>query len=379
MIYRSLGKTGVELSQLGFGCMRFPVRDKYDPTTIDENASTEMIDYAIEQGINYFDNAWPYHREKSEEFTGQALKKHRDKIYLASKMPVWLVKEKSDGQKYFDIQRRRLQSDMIDMYLLHSIARRSWQTVKDNDLLRFLDKVKQKGDIRYAGFSYHDELGLFKEVVEAYPWDFCQIQLNYVDTEYQAGIKGLEYAAKKGLGVIIMEPLRGGKLSGRIPEEINNLIRQTAGHLSPTEFALRFLFNRPEISCVLSGMSSIEQVNRNIKFANTDYVNSLHQKDLLVYEKARKVYQSRIKVDCTACEYCTPCPQKIPIPFLLELYNDIFIYNAIDESKRVYRVFVKPESRAKNCTSCMECEEKCPQNIAIAEAMADIERFLGSK
>ncbi len=200
---------------------------------------------------------------------------------------------------------------------------------------------------------------------------------NVDDTEYQAGIEGLEYAARKGMGIIIMEPLRGGRLSRRLPEEIVDLITTADPTITPTAFALRFLFNRPEINCVLSGMTTIEQLEENIKIAGADQVNTLSVKDLLIYEKARKIYRSRIKVNCTGCEYCLPCPQKIPIPFLLELYNNIFVYNALDDSKWVYKVFVKRESRANNCAGCRECDEKCPQKIPVSSIVGDIDRQLG--
>src|SRR4030042_1485963 len=298
MIYRELGRTGVKLSRLGFGCMRFPLRDIYDPTSIDETPSIKLLEHAIEQGINYFDNAWPYHREKSEEFTGRALKTFRDTIYLATKLPVWMVKEKSDAEKYFNEQRKRLQTDVIDMYLLHSMAKRSWQKVKDHDILSFLDRIRSEGKIRYVGFSFHDNVGLFKEIIDAYPWDFCQIQLNYVDTEYQAGVEGLEYASSKGLGIVVMEPLRGGKLSRQLPEGVQQLINKIDPEPTPTEFSLKFLFNRTEINCVLSGMSSMEQLIENIKIASNDHVNTLSQNDLQIYKEARRIYQSRTKINC---------------------------------------------------------------------------------
>lgn len=370
MIYRPFGKTDIKLSQLGFGCMRFPLTNRFEPTKIDEVKATEMIHYAIDHGINFFDNAYPYHREASERFVGKALSGgYREKIFLATKSPMWLVKCKDDMQKYFDEQRKRLQTDMIDMYLLHALGKSSWKTVKECDVFNFLDTMRAAGTIRYAGFSFHDELPLFKEIVDAYPWTCCLIHLNYVDDDFQAGLEGLQYAFSKGLAVIIMEPLRGGKLSNNVPQQVSNIIEKTGRKQTAAEFALRWLLNRPEISCVLSGMSSIEQVKENIAFASEEHVSTIRPEEMKFYTQAKQVYRSRTKVNCTQCGYCLPCPQKIAIPFILELYNDAHMYDALGDSQRMYKVFVAPENRADQCTECGECEEKCPQKITIAECM----------
>jgi predicted aldo/keto reductase-like oxidoreductase len=370
MMYRTFGNTGIKLSQLGFGCMRFPLIDEYNPKIINESKATKILHYAIDNGVNYLDTAYGYHMEMSERLVGKALKHgYRKKIYLATKMPVWLVRNKEDSQKLFNEQLKRLQNDTIDMYLLHALGKKSWQTVQKCNILSFLDKVREAGKIRFAGFSFHDELPLFKEIVDAYTWTFCLIHLNYVDDDYQAGIKGLEYAHEKGLAVVIMEPLRGGKLANNVPKEILDIIEQSGRKQTPAEFAFRWLFNRPEVSCVLSGMNNIEQVKENIKFASEDHVRTLDEQDLIFYAKARDFYRSRTKVNCTQCGYCIPCSQKIPIPFILELYNDAYMYDAFQNSERMYRVLVKPEHRGDQCTTCGECEEKCPQKIPIAECL----------
>ncbi len=378
MIYRQFGKTEIKISQLGFGCMRFPINETHNPKTINESESTRMLHYAIDNGVNYLDTAYPYHMQMSEQFVGKALKGgYRQKVYLATKMPVWLVKRKEDSQKYFDEQLRRLQTGVIDMYLLHALGKNGWKTVQHCDMLSFLDKLLKQGKIRLAGFSYHDEVELFKEIVDAYPWTFCLIHLNYVDDDFQAGIEGLKYAHKKGLAVLIMEPLRGGKLAQKVPPEVLSIIRQSRNKQTPAEFALRWLYNRPEVSCVLSGMSSMEQVKENIEFASEEHVNTLSEEDLVLYAKARQYYRERTKVSCTQCGYCMPCSQNIPIPFILELYNDASIYNAVENSQWMYSVYVKPENRADQCTACGECEEKCPQKIPIAEYMKKAHEVLG--
>jgi hypothetical protein len=377
MIYRPFGKTGVKLSQLGFGCMRFPLTETHDPTKINEAKTTRMLHYAIDNGINYLDTAWPYHRETSEKFVGKALRgEYRQRVYLATKMPMWLIKAKEDSQKYFDEQLKRLQTDTIDMYHLHALSKNSWKTVKEHDVLSFLDKVRGAGMIRFAGFSFHDDLSLFREIADAYPWSFCLIHLNYVDDDYQAGIKGLEYAYKKGMAVVIMEPLRGGKLANNVPNEILNIIKRTGRVQTPAEFALRWLLNRPEVSCVLSGMSSIQQVKENIKFASKEHISTLTPDESRLYAKAKEFYKERTKILCTQCGYCMPCQQKIPISFIMELYNDAYMYNAFDDSQWAYSVFIKPENQADQCTECGECEEKCPQKIPIAETLKQAHKVL---
>jgi len=379
MIYRAFGKAAVKVSQLGFGCMRLPITCTNDPKTIDEPEATRMIRHAIDHGVNYVDTAYGYHMEMSEWIVGKALKDgYREKVYLATKMPVWLVEDEEDPEKHLDEQLKRLQTDTIDMYLLHALGKNSWKTVQNCSILRFLDAALDTGTIRFAGFSFHDELALFKEIVDAYPWTFCLIHLNYVDDHYQAGIEGMEYAHNKGLAVVIMEPLRGGKLANNVPEEVRRIIQRSGRAQTAAEFALRWLFNRPAVSCVLSGMSRMEHVEENIRIASEDHMGTLSEKDMALYAEAKEFYQSRTKVNCTECGYCLPCSQKIPIPFVLELYNDSYMYNALQNSRWMYEVYIKPEQRADQCTACGECEEKCPQKISIAECMKEAHEVLST-
>jgi predicted aldo/keto reductase-like oxidoreductase len=380
MIYRHFGTTGIELSQIGFGAMRFPLTEEYDPTSIDEVKATEMLYYAIDHGMNYVDNAWPYHRETSEKFLGKALRRgYRDKVYLATKMPMWLIKSKEDRQKCFDEQRRRLQSDTIDMYLLHSLGTNSWKTARQYDVLDFLEKMKAQDKIGYIGFSFHDTTDVFKEIVNAYPWTFCLIFLNYVDDEFQAGIAGLEYAHRKGLAVMIMEPLRGGKLCRNAPPEIIRIITETGRTQTAAEFALRWLLDRPDVCCVLSGMTTLDHVKQNVKFASIEHRDTLSHQEKKLYAQAKSFFKARTKVPCTECGYCSVCPQKIPIPYILNLYNDAHMYDAFEQSRWMYRVFIKPENRADNCTACGECEEKCPQNIKIAQVLEKAHQELADR
>jgi predicted aldo/keto reductase-like oxidoreductase len=359
--------------------MRLPLTDPYDPTAIDENKAQEMIYYAIDNGVNFFDTAWPYHRETSEGFLGKILSSgYRDRVYVSTKMPVWRIEKKEDAQKYFDEQRKRLCTDHIDMYHLHALGRESWKTVKQHDVLSSLDKLKNTGKILYAGFSFHDELPLFKEIIDAYPWAFCLIHLNYVDDDYQAGLEGLKYAHEKGIAVLIMEPLRGGKLANNVPGQILSIIKGAGRDQTPAQFALRWLFNQPEVSCVLSGMTTLEQVRANIEFSSRDHIDTIRKDEIKQYAAASEFYQKRTKVNCTQCGYCMPCTQKIPIQFILELYNDAYMYDAFEESRRAYSVFIDPQARAHNCIECRECEEKCPQKIPIAETLKHAHAVLTS-
>jgi hypothetical protein len=355
--------------------MRFPLRDENDFTTIDEKLTGRMITRAIDGGINYLDTAYGYHRGASETYLGRVLSNGlRNKVMFATKSPVWLMKNRDDAMKFLDEQLVRLKTDTVDFYLLHGLNQKSWNTVKEYGVLEFLDRARGAGKIRWPGFSFHDELSLFRDIVDAYPWTMCQIHLNYVDDDVQAGIEGMDYAHKKGLGVVVMEPLRGGKLVRNVPQEVTEIINRTG--LNPTQFALRFLFNRSETSCVLSGMSSIEQVEENLRIVDQEQAGILGAEDLAGYAVAKAIYKSRTVVPCTACGYCLPCPQNLPIPFILELYNDVYMYDALNESRGAYGAFLTAEHRADKCTSCGECGPKCPQKIKVCDTLAAAHKVL---
>ena len=377
MVYRRLGTSGLEVSQLGFGCMRFPLKDENDFSSIDEMLAGHMLRYAIDRGVNYLDTAYNYHRGASETFLGKIIPGGvREKILLATKMPVWLVKSATDPGRLLDEQLTRLRTDRIDLYLLHGLNRGYWDTVKKFELLNFLSRMIAAGKIRYAGFSFHDDIALFREIIDSYHWILAQIHLNYVDNDIQAGLDGLAYAASRGIGVVIMEPLRGGKLVRNPPPDVQTIIDRTVPAITPAEYAFRYLWHRPEVSTVLCGMNTIEQVDENIRCAERDHIGTLTDQDLEDYRSAKEIYKSKVVVGCTACGYCLPCAQKIPISFILEIYNDAFMYNALAESRGAYRSFLSPERRADKCTACGECEAKCPQGIPIAETLAEAHKAL---
>lgn len=367
MIYRKFIKGDILISQLGFGAMRFPtIQNEKD---IDIKKTYEMLDYAIENGVNYIDTAYPYHNGMSEVILGDYFEKRgiREKIYLATKMPVWKIEKWDDFDFYLNIQLNRLKTDYIDFYLLHSLWKGSWDRVKNMGVLDWLERKKKEGKIRFFGFSFHDEFDDFKEIIDFYDWDFCQIQLNYMDINYQAGEKGLSYAFDKGIQVVIMEPVKGGKLAS-LPQSVLKVFESSRVNRTPVEWALSFLFNKKEILVCLSGMSSIEQVKENISIASKYYVGSLSEEDLNIIKKARNEWLNIRTIYCTKCKYCLPCPYGVNIPENFEIYNNFIMYGYLQEALWEYE-YLKEEERASNCKECGECEEKCPQNLTIRELL----------
>lgn len=378
MKYRKFGKCDIEVSALGFGCMRLPVIDG-DNGRIDEGKSTEMIRYAIDNGVNYIDTAYPYHKGNSETVVGKALRDgYRDRIRLATKMPVWLMKSYEDFDKYLNEQLQKLQTDHIDFYLLHALSSDSWNKVKNLGVLDFLKKAVEDGRIKYAGFSFHDELTVFKEIVDSFDWTFCQIQLNFMDTEYQAGEEGLIYAADKGLAVVIMEPLRGGKLAKNPPEEIQAIWNRSEVKRTPVEWALKWLWNHPEVTTVLSGMSTLQHVEDNLSFGDDSLPNSLTEIELGLVNEVKEKYLSNTKVGCTGCNYCMPCPFGVDIPENFSIYNNGYIYSDLEGATHVYNNFLSEKNRANKCAECGKCETACPQNIPIRAMLKDVHKALGS-
>lgn len=375
MQYRTMTKYHIKVSQLGFGCIRFPTFEG-DSGSIDKYLSETMIHYAIDHGINYIDTAYPYHQGNSEAFLGEALKNgYREKVYLASKMPSWLIDEYEDFEKYLDEQLDNLQTDCIDFYLLHALSKKRFDNLVDLDVFKFLEEAEEKGKIKYIGFSFHDELDVFKEIVDFYDWDFCQIQLNYMDRKYQAGLAGLKYASDKDISVIIMQPIKGGKLS-KASDEIQNIWNEWEDDRSPSEWALKWLYNLPEVSTVLSGMSTIEHVVENVKTASDTSPNSLSKKELSLIDSVTAIYEKNIKVGCTACEYCLPCRQDVSIPDIFELYNNIYVYGTEEESKKSYKKMIELERDVSKCIECGACENVCPQFLEITTFLKDADKVL---
>jgi len=381
MLHRRYGKSNEMISVLGFGCMRLPVLGN-DPANIDEEKAIYMLRHAIEAGVNYVDTAYPYHGNSftsggaSELLVAKALKDgFRKRVNLATKMPSWLIKTRVDMDKYLKEQMERLETDVIDFYLVHSLNKSLWPGLKEAGINEFLDQAIKDGRIKYAGFSFHDEIGLFKEIVDSYDWSFCQIQYNYVDENYQAGKEGLLYAAQKGLGIAIMEPLRGGNLVN-LPEAAKVIIDRADLKRTPAEWALRWVWNHPEVSVVLSGMTTMNHVVENIRVAREAWANSLSAKELEIINKVKRIFKARIKVDCTGCSYCMPCPSGINIPGCFSTYNDYWVFDATPSARHIYYILTKlGASPASKCVECGQCESHCPQHIAIRKELKNVKKL----
>ncbi len=274
--------------------------------------------------------------------------------------------------KYLNEQLEKLQTDHIDFYLLHALNKEDWENLKKHNVFEFLDKAIEDGRIKYAGFSFHDELSLFKEIVDAYDWSFCQIQYNFIDENYQAGTKGLKYASQKGLAVVIMEPLRGGNLARVVPDDVKKLWNKARIKRSPAQWGFRFLWNYPEITVVLSGMEKMAHIEENIKESNNGYANSLTEKELELIDKVKEIYISRIKVDCTNCRYCMPCPFGVNIPKNFKYLNMASIYSDVKKQKKKYVSYLNKNEKSSNCRKCGKCEEACPQNIKIRNMLEEV-------
>lgn len=379
MLYRKMKKADPELSILGFGAMRLPV---LPDGHVDEPEAIRMIRYAIDHGVNYVDTAYPYHNGESETVVGKALAGgYRDRVNLATKLPSWLIKSRKDMDRYLDEQLKKLQTDRIDFYLVHGLIQPFWESLSSLGVLEFLDDAIADGRIGYAGFSFHDTTRLFKEIVKAYDWTFAQIQYNFMDEDYQAGTKGLRYAAKKGLGIVVMEPIRGGLLARDVPG-ITEIWKKAPVQRTPAEWALRWVWNHPEVTVVLSGMSAFEQVTQNIAYAENGLPGSLDRKELAVYGTVKKEFRKRIAIPCTGCKYCQPCPHGVNIPECFELYNQAHMYDAKGSVQQMYTMFLGGffdgvPTYASCCQDCGECEEKCPQGLPVRENLRKVSEFFG--
>ncbi|HEY3297134.1 MAG TPA: aldo/keto reductase [Armatimonadota bacterium] len=379
MKYGNFGKLDWKVSALGFGSMRLPVTDE-NPLgpNINEDEAIRMIRHSIDSGVNYVDTAYGYHAGKSEVVVGKALLDgYREKVKLATKFPVWLMEKDEDFDRILDEQLTRLQTDHIDVYMLHALNSHTWRdVVLKFDLLKKSEAALRDGRIRHLGFSFHDSFEVFEEILNGYDkWEFCQIQYNYMDTENQAGTKGLKLAAEKGLAVIVMEPLLGGKLADP-PESVLSVLKAHKVHRNPADWALQWLWNQPEVSVVLSGMSNMAQVEENIRSAEASGVNSLDESDLAVIDGMRQKYLEKTAVPCTGCSYCMPCPEGVNIPGLFNIYNDAFIHDNVANARGVFSWFISEGGRPDKCIACRICEERCPQQIKISELMPKVKDLL---
>ncbi len=372
MKFRKFGSLDWEVSALGFGAMRLPILDD-DSSKINESLAAEMIRHSIDEGVNYVDTAYPYHQEQSERFVGQVLKDgYREKVKLATKLPTWKVEQEADFDRLLEEQMKRLEVDFIDFYLLHALNKNAWEKVNGLGVLDWAEKCMAEGLFGGFCFSFHDEYPVFESIIQAYDnWTMAQIQYNFADVDYQAGRKGLKLAADRGLAVVVMEPLRGGRIAKNPPPApVAEVWAKSDRNWTPAAWAFHWLWDQPEVSVAISGMHTMSDVTENLALADEAEVGKLTEKDHALVGEARKAYASLAPIPCTQCEYCLPCPNGVKIPTIFEMYNDAAAYDAWEHARWAYNNPLKPEARADQCIECGECEEVCPQNIRIIEWLA---------
>jgi predicted aldo/keto reductase-like oxidoreductase len=388
MKYRKMGSLDWEVSALGFGCMRLPSR-RFNRLRADAKESIRIIRHGIDLGINYVDTAWPYHFGEGERIVGQALQDgYRERVHLVTKLPMFVVRRTEDFERFLNAQMAKLRTDYLDAYLLHSMNRGQFEKMKRLGLMEKMEEAKAQGRIRHIGFSFHDTLPVFKEIVDHYDWDLVQIQYNYMDTAIQATTDGLTYAHGKGIAVVVMEPLKGGRLADP-PQEALEIMRSATSERSPVDWALQFLWNRPEVAVVLSGMGSQQMVDENCASAERSGIGSLSGEDERVISRLAEVYRRRLLVPCTACRYCLPCPAGVNIPQNFAILNNVSMEDSRLQrwmAKRGYRRLsgskkeLEKEADSGNaslCVQCGQCLEKCPQEIDIPTELSKVHAILG--
>ena len=384
MLYNKLGKTNLEVSRLGFGTMRLPTTGSNDE--IIESEAIEMLTYGIENGINIIDTAYPYHSKtldgsgESETFVGEFLKEnnYREDILLSTKSPSWAIEKKEDFDFYLDEQLKKLQTDYIDIYLLHSLTVPDWEKVKGLDVLDFLDDCLTTGKVKHVGFSSHIEVDYLIEIIDEYPkWEVVMTQMNYLDEYYQSGVMGLDYLKETNIGSMIMEPLRGGRLIQNIPKEVQTLWDSADVKRTPVEWALQYLWNRDDVDCVLSGMTSLNQVKENIEIANK--IDEISENDQELIREVARTYRTFLGNNCTRCGYCMPCPHGVDIINCLTEYNIAHMLNDPKASAMQYFSLIDDDSRADSCVQCMECIPFCTQMLDIPEELVKVHEYFGSE
>jgi hypothetical protein len=372
-------RNGDKLSVLGFGTMRLPLKGE----GIDEERAIKQIRYAIDNGVNYVDSAPPYHNGESEKFLGKALLDgYRKKVKIATKLTPFLLSKAEDMDKMLNTQLQKLRTDHIDYYLLHGLEEEFWKKLQGFGVLEFLEKAKGDGKIVNTGFSFHGSLKTFKEIIGAYDWTMCQILYNFLDEKLQAGTEGLKYAASENLAVMVMEPLRGGALASNLPYEAKRFYDKAKIQRSPAEWGLRWVWNHPEVTVALSGMNDENHVAENIKIAETALSGSMNADELAIIKNVAEAYRRLMKIPCTGCQYCMPCPYGVNIPTSFRIYNDYYMFGDEQKSRATYARMLMGGLRGKRsdaslCKECKQCIERCPQHIAIPEQLKLVSNELG--
>ena len=391
MVKRLVKKNGDEIFPLGIGAMRLPTKNN----SIDRESAQEFILFAIENGVNYIDTAYAYHGGESESFLGDILSltgadgvKYRDKVKLSTKLPSWMVRSREDMDAFLNEQLRKLQTDFIDYYYVHSVDLSTILRLKDLGLYEFLESARNDGKIRNIGFSYHGSPHEFKTLIDDFPWDMVLVQYNYLDVNAQAGIRGIQYAYENDIAVFVMEPLKGGLLAGELPQEVSALFNEVDSNKSSVDWALSWVFNQKEITCVLSGMGSLDQMKENMAIAERVEIDSLSDAEIEVLDKAQGIFNSMMKINCTGCGYCLPCPRGVNIPDCFNVYNEKYLFNkkafgVLPHAMMNYYMVVggitNKQASAGLCNHCGRCKRLCPQSLDIPSELdtvkSEFERF----
>ncbi len=384
MIKEKFNCLDIETTLLGLGVMRLPADENLK---VDEEYGISLIRYAIDQGVNYIDTGYTYHGGKSEVIIGKALKDgYREKVVIADKLPIWLAKTEEDVDRFFNEQLERLgQADggCIDMYLIHNIIPANWKKTQKLNVLPYLEKKKAEGRLGHIGFSFHGDLKLFKEVIDAYPWEFCQIQLNYLDKDIQAGLEGLAYARERGVDVIIMEPLKGGRLTDKVPASVQKIWddAKAGGAIeqgrTPAKTAFKWVAAQEGVKLILSGMGNRQQLDENIAIFSDENLKTLGEGEQIAIDKASDEYNRLIPYQCTACEYCMPCEKKINIPDVIDYLNNWYAFGQNPSTKIEYTTWIAEGHHGSDCIACGKCEKKCPQSLPIMEIMKTAAKEFG--
>jgi predicted aldo/keto reductase-like oxidoreductase len=380
MQYRTVPKNGDKLSVLGFGCMRLPMKDQ---TTVDEARAVKQIRLAIDNGVNYVDSAPPYHGGESEKILGNALQDgYRKKVKIATKLAPFLLHKSEDMETMLNVQLKKLQTNHIDYYLLHGLDADYWKKTQGFEVIKFLSNAKKDGKIVNIGFSFHGSLKNFKEIIETNDWMMCQILYSLLDEKTQAGTEGLKYAASKNLAVMVMEPLRGGLLASKLPAKVQQIYENSGIKHSPAQWGLRWVWNHSEVTLALSGMNDERQVTENIKTAEMASPNTMKPEELKVTTEVAQTFSHLLKIPCTGCQYCMPCPNGVNIPGNFRVYNEYHMYGEDQKSRVMYGMMLMGGLNGKRADAslfkeCKVCAERCPQHIAIPEKLKEVEKDVG--
>jgi len=377
MLYRNMPASSVPLSSLGYGCMRLPTTVT---GAIDKPKAKAQLRYAIDHGLNYLDTAYIYHMGASERFLGEHILTdgYREKVQIATKLPCMLVSKKEQIQKFFDKQLERLNTETIDFYLMHALNGSLWRRMKALGIVNFMDRIKENGQVKHIGFSFHGPLEEFIEICDDYPWDFTQVQYNLLDEHFQAGADGIDYAAKKGMGVIVMEPLRGGLLVGKIPKSVQEIWDKAPVKRTPADWALRWIWNNPNVTVVLSGMNEDAHIGENLNTASTALPGALTSKELSIIKDVKAEYGRLLQVGCTGCRYCMPCPAGINIPAAFHSLNSLHLFGNVMAlyDYAAETGFNQNPAWTNKCINCGACERACPQHIEIRKEFIKVRRQL---